>query len=64
MKQDNLQDRQLYRVAYNYAPNQYEFITIGADSSNLMVYHVVRQQAKDIFAKKYANYQNGLLRVL
>ena len=64
MKKDKLQDRKLYRVAYFYAENQCEIITIGADSSHMFVYQIVLREAKKIFEKKYANYLNRFLRVL
>ena len=64
MKKDKLQDRKLYRVAYFYAENQCEIITIGADSSHMFAYHIVAKQAREIFEKKYANYQNRFLKVL
>lgn len=64
MKKDTLQSRVIYRVAFQYAENHCEIITIGANSDDMFVYRIVKEKAREIFDKKYPNIANKIIRVL
>lgn len=53
MKKDKLQARKLYRLSYEFAPNNFEYISIGADKD--IGYFTLRLKAIEILKKKYPN---------